>query len=388
MSRFYSYLNTSKKIIENFSGETPLAIYLKKYFNQEKKFGSKDRKQIASLVYNYYRIATGFSQNDDLETHLLLATFLCENMHNQVLANVKPDWNDNIEMPLLEKIKLTNLDFSIENIFPFQNELSKGVIKKDYEEAFLKQPKLFLRIRPGFDKIVLKKLADASTSFNLIDNDCLSFENNTKIDQIVEVGKEVIIQDYNSQQVGKAIKKYFEGLKVPINIWDCCAASGGKSIMINDFGLPINLHVSDIRESILENLQERFKLAGIKNHYTFIADLSKPINTDTKYDIIVADVPCTGSGTWVRTPEAKHYFKPEKLNFFEKLQFSIIENTATILKDNGLLIFITCSIFRQENEAQVEKITKQLGFELLEMDTLKGNELLADSMFFAVLKKK
>ena len=61
-----------------------------------------------------------------------------------------------------------------------------------------------------------------------------------------------------------------------LKAWDCCAASGGKSILLKDKFPRVQLTVSDIRETILRNLRQRFQRAGIKDYHAFVADLSKP----------------------------------------------------------------------------------------------------------------
>jgi 16S rRNA (cytosine967-C5)-methyltransferase len=76
------------------------------------------------------------------------------------------------------------------------------------------------------------------------------------------------IQDLSSQKTGN----YFEPHKYDY-WWDCCAASGGKSLLLHNLEPNIELLVSDIRENSLNNLQERFQLAGIKKYHLKVIDL-------------------------------------------------------------------------------------------------------------------
>ena len=96
MSRFYSYLNSTSNIINLYKGEIPFAIFLKQYFAKEKKFGSKDRKQISALCYNYFRVANALNIVEK-EEQFLIASFLCESTPNPILAFLKPEFNDLIE---------------------------------------------------------------------------------------------------------------------------------------------------------------------------------------------------------------------------------------------------------------------------------------------------
>jgi 16S rRNA (cytosine967-C5)-methyltransferase len=86
--------------------------------------------------------------------------------------------------------------------------------------------------------------------------------------------------------------------------------------MVHDLVKGINISVSDKRPTIIHNLHKRFQKANIKDYISFIADLEKISQAELieriehqYFDIIIADVPCTGSGTWARTPEDLCFFK-------------------------------------------------------------------------------
>ena len=173
-------------------------------------------------------------------------------------------------------------------------------------------------------------------------------------------------------------------------VWDCCAASGGKSILANDVLGDIQLTVSDVRENILFNLKKRFVAAGINNYKSFIADLTnpkQPVSAES-FDLIIADVPCSGSGTWSRTPEQLYYFEPAKIDEYAKLQKAILKNVINALKPGGYFLYITCSVFKKENEHAIDFLQENFNLKTLKMELLKGYELKADSMFAALLQKQ
>ena len=151
----------------------------------------------------------------------------------------------------------------------------------------------------------------------------------------------------------------------------------------------IELTVSDIRETILKNLHQRFKSAGIINYESFVTDLSLADNKTIKkdFDLIICDAPCSGSGTWGRTPEQLVYFKRSTLQNYVDSQKKILSNAIPHLKRAGLLVYITCSVFEAENEGVVNFITESLNGKLLDMQLLKGYQQQSDSMFVAVFKK-
>jgi len=390
MSRHQSHINTAVKVIELYKGDNPFAIFIKAFFSEHKKYGSKDRKAIASLCYNYFRVgfaATGYS----IEDKILLGCFLCGQEPTELLAYKKPEWNAGMQLSLTEKIKLIGKDFSTNDIFPFTDLLSTGIDGKKLATSFLIQPDLFVRIRPTEKKVVFQKLQNVKGYTLLNDDNCIEFETLPKLDELFMADKEVVIQDYNSQQVFNALPGFLTANKVSSPaVWDCCAASGGKSILLNDLlEEKLKLTVSDIRESILINLRQRFATAGIRSYKHFVADIGKAgfKHPPTEQDIIVCDVPCTGSGTWSRTPEQLCFFKSKEIDKFNAIQQQIVTNVIPYLKKEGLLVYITCSVFEKENEAVVNFIKEKFQLTVLHQETLKGYENKADTMFVAVLKK-
>lgn len=389
MSRYHSYINTAKIIINQYKGEKPLAIFLKQFFAKEKKYGSKDRKQINSLCYQYYRVSRAI-KNASREEELLIAAFLCERYFSNILAEIRPKWNELITSTFERKKEILENHFDSSQLFPFTNELSFGIDIEEFTMSFLYQPKFFIRLRPGYEKVIPTKLRAASIPFEHINNYCLSLPNSTKIEDVITIDKEAVIQDYNSQQVGEIIKSLPIIYESAVTIWDCCAASGGKSIMVFDINNKIKLTVSDIRQSILHNLHSRFKRAGIQHYQRFTADLTEnniSINIKTKFNIIIADVPCTGSGTWARTPEQLHFFKKEMIEIYSTRQKRIITSIIHHINKNGYLIYITCSVFKQENEEIIMFTQEKYGLQLTQMKLLKGYNMQADTMFVAIMKK-
>src|SRR5437764_6691291 len=101
--RSHSHLNTSLRIIQSYDGSVPLSMWLKKFFATEKKYGSKDRKQITHYCYCYYRLGKAFQKKSD-EEKLMLGTFLASSSPVELLRDLKPEWNERIEDALTDKI--------------------------------------------------------------------------------------------------------------------------------------------------------------------------------------------------------------------------------------------------------------------------------------------
>jgi 16S rRNA (cytosine967-C5)-methyltransferase len=205
----------------------------------------------------------------------------------------------------------------------------------------------------------------------------------------LNIDEEVIVQDYSSQRIQEFLQLITYNSKY-ITLWDCCAASGGKSIIAKDVLKNIDLTVSDVRSSILQNLKQRFSKAGIQKYHSFVADLTnaQSLIVNRQFDLIICDVPCSGSGTWSRTPEQLYFFDDKKIQEFNSLQTKIVSNTIPHLKEEGYFLYITCSVFAKENEAVVEFIHQKFpSLELIKQEVLIGYDKKADTMFAALFKK-
>lgn len=387
MSRWHSYLNSAVQILSVYDGKEPFASYLKKFFAANKKFGSKDRKQVSHLCYCYFRLGKAIL-NLSIEERVLAALFLCSDKQDELLHQLKPEWSEYSTLPVADKCSILNVQSSISDVFPWTNELSEGIEHEKFSVSFFDQPDLFLRMRPGKEGVVKNKLKEAGLVFTEISGSCISLPNNSKIDSVVRINDEAVVQDLNSQQTGKLLLSASGNTKSSRTVWDCCAGSGGKSIMVKDLMGNIDLTVSDMRESILINLRKRFEEAGIRKYRSFIADLAGTnFKTKQVYDLIIADVPCTGSGTWGRTPEQLCWFEEKKIAEYKSLQEKILSNIIPGIAPGGHLLFITCSVFKKENEGNIDFIKQNFHLELIKMEVLRGYDKKADTMFAALLKK-
>ncbi|RYY47695.1 MAG: methyltransferase domain-containing protein, partial [Chitinophagaceae bacterium] len=271
---------------------------------------------------------------------------------------------------------------------PFEKQLG-AIDPAAFSTSFLIQPLLFIRTRPGKKDKVAARLEEQGVAHQIIGEDCIALPNTTNLEDVLVLNRDAVIQDKNSQRVFDELNpEWLPAGKVAV--WDCCAASGGKSILLNDkLAGKMNLTVSDIRPNILYNCKKRLAEAGININNAFIADVAAPLSPDEvqEYDIIICDAPCSGSGTWSRTPEQLAGFSKDRIAAFSALQKSIAKNTSTQLKSGGLFIYITCSVFKEENESVVAAIDEQTELAVLQQEYLSGYEQQADTMFVAIFKK-
>lgn len=396
--KFFAHLNTAVQVINQYKGQQPFGIFIKDFFRQDKKYGSRDRKSISHLCYCFFRLGKSYTSLP-VEERMVAGLFLCSVTPNEMLAQLKPAWNEKAGLSVEEKFSLVNehsasavsgLLPSGLSIFPWQDALSAGIDHGAFSASFLVQPQLFLRIRPGKEKVVKQKLDAAGISYGMPTPNCIALPNALKIDEVIPLNKEVVIQDYSSQRVGEFLGPEVLPRVPGLRVWDCCAASGGKSILAWDVLGAIDLTVSDIRESIIANLKKRFTEAGITKYRSFVADVSNAqasLQLAAAPQLIIADVPCSGSGTWSRTPEQLYYFDTAAIGRYSSLQQKIVGRVLGKLAPGGHFLYITCSVFREENEEVVNFIQQQFGLEVVKMELLRGYDQQADTMFAALLKK-
>lgn len=388
--RFQSYFNTAAGLIKLYDGKIPLVHFLKQYFAQHKKHGSKDRKFIAHLCYGYYRLGHLLKELTIEEDRLKAAIYLCNNAAGEWSVLFDETWNEWSE-ELHNRIQfLQNKypSFSIQQIFPWETALSETTDPQIFALSHLIQPDLFLRIRPGKELVVKDKLQANQITFEELSAICLALPNASKVDNILNLDEEAVVQDHSSQCIGELLSVI--ELQSSIDLWDCCAASGGKSILAVDFLQNIQLTVSDIRSSMLQNLKQRFTSAGIKKYHSFTADLSQTIKHPLihPFNLIICDAPCSGSGTWSRTPEQLYFFDRATIDVYAALQQKIVSNVLPHLITGGYFLYITCSVFKQENEEAVAFILQKFpDMQLMRKELLKGYPIKADTMFAALFKK-
>jgi 16S rRNA (cytosine967-C5)-methyltransferase len=389
MNRYERYLRLSDDIIASYNGSEPFASFIKKYFAANKQLGSRDRKQISQCCFAYFR--TGHLLDGlEVSRRILSALFLCSNDNHEMIAQLYPEWLPHIHLPVKDKCRFLGIDWSKEKIFPWLKYLSDEVEADSFIISHLSQPDLFLRIRNKSLHKVTAQLDAAELKYSIVGDSTIRLPNGAKVDEVLSINKDVIIQDYSSQQIADLFKHLPFKQSASFKVWDACAASGGKAILLKDFFPNALLTVSDIRQSILVNLDKRFKEAALSYEQAFVTDLSKAIPdalSSESFDLIMADIPCTGSGTWSRTPEWLRYFEEKQIAEYAALQFRIIKNIVPLLKKGGYLLYATCSVFKEENEAQIARLLEDFNLSLIASGMIRGYTHKADTMYGALLQK-
>jgi len=160
------------------------------------------------------------------------------------------------------------------------------------------------------------------------------------LDGIVE------LQDAASQAVCDALPIHKD-----MSVLDFCAGGGGKALALAAKGAVVLAH--DANAARMQDLPARAARAG-----TPIQICSDPAK-EAPFDLVLCDAPCSGSGTWRRTPEAKWASTPERLAQVQSTQSSILDQAATLIAAGGILAYCTCSVFRCENDMQIAAFLKR-----------------------------
>ncbi|MEJ7560513.1 MAG: RsmB/NOP family class I SAM-dependent RNA methyltransferase [Pedobacter sp.] len=381
-------IRSFEQIFKSYDGLQPLHRFLFAYFKANKQMGSSDRRWATRYIYSFFRLGKALIGESPLQ-RLAIGDFLCNQSPSLIVDTYLPDLKDKISEAVDEKLLLIGTAYPIFNladVFQFQESLSEGIDKQAFYASFFTQPDLFIRVGANKMEGLIAELKVVNITFDQVAENALSLPNGTKLEQLLPNEKGYQIQDFSSQKTGAFFKpdKYDYW-------WDCCAASGGKSLLLHDLEPNIQLLVSDVRENSLNNLQERFQDAGLKKYQKKVLDLLQNNDQDLhhyEFDGIILDAPCSGSGTWGRTPEMLYYFEDHKVTYFAKLQCSIAANIIKYLKPGKPLVYITCSVFKQENEDVIKWLTENFPLELERMEVIKGYGLKADTMFAARLVKK
>lgn len=178
------------------------------------------------------------------------------------------------------------------------------------------------------------------------------------------------VQDPSAMFVGAVAKKVISESEVPLKVLDLCAAPGGKSTAIAAALRPSDLLVSnEVIGSRASVLAENMVKWGPSNAIVTNNDPKDFAQAAATFDLILADVPCSGEGMFRKDAGAVAEWSPENVRLCAARQRRIIADVWPSLKEGGWLIYSTCTFNSSENDGNVEWICRELGAEVV---PLKG----------------
>ena len=154
----------------------------------------------------------------------------------------------------------------------------------------------------------------------------------------------------------------------PNRIWDACAAPGGKTAVLARRHPAAELLATDISARRLQSMRRR-----LENEFpdreirTLEADAAQLSPSEGNFDLILCDVPCSGTGTLARNPEIRHRLQPSEFERQATRQREILGAALKRLRPAGRLLYSTCSLEPEENEEVVKSVLAQADAQKLRM---------------------
>lgn len=267
-----------------------------------------------------------------------------------------------------------------------------GDMANQIAEGLFKKPKIYLAVKSLDVLAELKKLGINAQKHPI-------FERALAVDQInikelpKDLSSKLWLMDVGSQIIADSLK-----VSAGDDVLDMCAGEGGKALFISQNDC--HLVAMDIDEARLKVARSR-----LTNKAEYIcADATSYDFKDKKFDWILLDAPCSGTGVIKRNPDLIHRLDQKDVSKYIEIQSKLLDKAVQWLKPSGKLIYATCSLFKSENEEQIERILKKnkdikpyslkklLGEQLVDSDSVSSLTLFphvqdCDGFFIAALCK-
>ncbi|WP_022704876.1 RsmB/NOP family class I SAM-dependent RNA methyltransferase [Pseudorhodobacter ferrugineus] len=185
--------------------------------------------------------------------------------------------------------------------------------------------------------IVTQPIALSKTALEVHENPRKVQTSNSFLTGLIE------LQDAASQAIVDMLP-----LTPQMRVLDYCAGGGGKSLAMAGV-CKAQFFAHDINPSRMKDLPARAKRAGVKVETLATSGLTKVGG----FDLVLADAPCSGSGSWRRAPEAKWALTPERLADLLAIQADVMDKASALVSPNGIFAYATCSLLHSENGDQV-----------------------------------
>ena len=372
---------------------------IEKLFKANKQWGSRDRGFIAETVYDmvrHWRLINTVNGNDFTQPNpkyfdALLQVYLFLIKEQEYYF----EWQTRLDKAkILENYKKAQNQAEV--LYSVPNWIhQKG--NNQYGNTWLNELKSLnepapLVIRINTLKNSLKNIEDQLTEEEVVFAESEVTPNALILQKRInvfatELFKEgfVEVQDEGSQVIGDFCK-----VKPGMRVIDACAGAGGKSMQLA--ALMENkgkLIAMDVEQWKLDECKKRARRAGAFNIEPRLIEGSKTIKKlENSADVVLLDVPCTGTGVLRRNPDAKWKLNPEFLEKVKTMQYEIFRDYSKMVKPGGHLIYSTCSIFMDENQHQVEVFLKEnAGFMVEEEKILTPFMNGTDGFYMVRLKR-
>ena len=183
-----------------------------------------------------------------------------------------------------------------------------------------------------------------------------------------ESGGELPHMDDGSRLVAELAAAAMPGAK---RVWDCCAAPGGKTLILARRLMGAEIVASDISVRRLAKTEARLRRCAYAERVEFVAtDAADARAIEGSFDLILCDAPCSGTGTLATNPEIRHRLKVEDLGRQAERQRAILSRGLERLGPGGRLMYSVCSLEPEEGERVVEAVVGEGGARRVSMNGL------------------
>ena len=402
-----------------YESRVPMDTTCGDYFRVRRYIGSKDRKDIVERVYEIVRhharlgYILGQQKIDDTPRARVIAYLMLQDGNPQQVRDLfsgekyAPEDLNEEERHFLNDFQSVSIPETVAAECPpeFEERL-RALFGGNFAaemEAMLQPATLDLRVNiakcsreKAKNFLEADGVKSAETQYSPWGLRC---ENKAYLSRTKAFAKGwVDIQDEGSQLIA-----YVAEAQPGNQVLDYCAGAGGKTLALaaamQNKGRIVAM---DLDARRLMKSKERLKKAGVSD----IVEL-RPIEDEKNrkwlkrqrgtFDVVLCDVPCSGTGTWRRNPDMRwHTYGPE-IEELISIQADILERVAHTVKVDGRLVYATCSLLEEENEAQVERFLKaHPEFELQPLNTEFAADMMrltphkhgTDGFFAAVMSRK
>ena len=372
---------------------SPADAKLSEFFRNNRELGTKERAFVAESVYGvlrrlrYLSAITASEEGDADDARKLILAWLLriEGKSIRELDNVLSEQQK--EWAVAIKAKSTE-DFPLAVQADVRDWLWDKLVAQYGEAEALKicrsmfeQASLDLRvntIKDNREEVLKRMIAENTNNENTIETTPYS-PIGIRMPARLGINKHVLFTDgkIEVQDEGSQLLTYLVAPKRGQMIADFCAGAGGKTLAVGALMKNTGrLYAFDVSEKRLNNLGQRLKRSGLSNLHAQVITSendAKLKRLNGKFDRVLVDAPCTGLGTLRRNPDLKWRQTEQAVTEMNLKQASILARAAKLVKAGGRLIYATCSLLRDENEAIVEGF---LGSHL-DFKIIPANQILA-----------
>ena len=372
---------------------SPADVKLSEFFRNNRDLGTKERAFVAESVYGvlrrlrYLSAVTANEEGDPDDARKLILAWLLR-VQGKSIRELEPILNEQ-QTEWAQAIKAKSTDNLSLAVQADVRDWLWAKLVAQYGEAealticrsMFDQAGLDLRvntIKGTREDILARMLAENTVKDNVIE---ITPHSPTGIRMVAKlnISKHVLFEagKIEVQDEGSQLLAYLVAPKRGQMVADFCAGAGGKTLAIGALMKNTGrLYAFDISEKRLANLGKRLKRSGLSNlHAQLITGENdqKLKRLNGKFDRVLVDAPCSGFGTLRRNPDLKWRFEAQDIVELNLKQTNILSRAAKLTKAGGRLIYATCSLLSDENEAIVEAfLSANVDFKLL-----PANEVLA-----------